>query len=118
MSYLNGKVAAAGLETEINGRADPLRWPCDTLHPQKMALTSLTGGGGSVGIVRLRTKAMEFSLVFNQDRGRTIRVEAGSSTSTVALRVVEGDEKGTWCLGVYKYGDLAIQVGRNSSLRH
>jgi hypothetical protein len=28
------------------------------------------------------------------------RVEAGSNTSTVALRVVRGDEKGTQCLGV------------------
>ena len=32
------------------------------LYPQKLALTSLTGGGRSVGIVRVRTKAMEFSL--------------------------------------------------------
>jgi hypothetical protein len=28
------------------------------------------------------------------------RVEAGSNTSTVALRVVGGDEKGTECLGM------------------
>jgi hypothetical protein len=32
-----------------------------TLYPQKLALTSLTGGGRSVGIVRSRTKAMEFN---------------------------------------------------------
>jgi hypothetical protein len=47
-------------------------------------------------------------------------VEAGSNTSTVALRVVGGDEKGIQCLGVklghpvsgrYKYGDLVLQVG-------
>ena len=30
------------------------------LHPQKLALTSPTGGGRSVGIVRVRTKATEF----------------------------------------------------------
>jgi len=41
-----------------------LRWPRDTLYPQKLALTSPTGGGRSVGVVRSRTKAMEFSLVF------------------------------------------------------
>jgi len=29
------------------------------LYPQKLALTSPTGGGRSVGIVRVRTKAME-----------------------------------------------------------
>jgi len=32
------------------------------LYPQKLALTSPTGGGRSVGIVRVRTKATEFSL--------------------------------------------------------
>jgi len=35
------------------------------LYPQMLALTSPTGGGRSVGIVRVRTKAMEFSLVFS-----------------------------------------------------
>jgi len=35
------------------------------LYPQKLALTSLTGGGRSVGIVRVRTKATEFSLVLD-----------------------------------------------------
>jgi len=33
------------------------------LYPQKLALTSPTGGGRSIGIVRVRTKATEFSLV-------------------------------------------------------
>jgi hypothetical protein len=46
-------------------------------------------------------------------------VETGSNTSTVTLRVVGGDEKGTQCLevepghpvpGGYKYGDLALKV--------
>ena len=32
-------------------------------YPQKLVLTSPTGGGRSVGIVRSRTKATEFSLV-------------------------------------------------------
>ena len=31
------------------------------LYTQKLALTSPTGGGRSVGIVRVRTKATEFS---------------------------------------------------------
>jgi hypothetical protein len=34
------------------------------LYPQKLVLTSPTGGGRSVAIVRSRTKATEFSLVF------------------------------------------------------
>jgi hypothetical protein len=54
------------------------------------------------------------------------RVEAVSNISTVALRVVGGDEKGTQCLGInpghpvhggYKYGDLDLQVGGVSNLR-
>jgi hypothetical protein len=51
-----------GLETREYGRGDPLRWPRETLYPQKLALTSPTNGGRSVGIVHLRTKTMEFVL--------------------------------------------------------
>jgi hypothetical protein len=44
-SYLKVKVAAPGYKTEINDRGNPLRWPRDTLYPQKLALTSPTSGG-------------------------------------------------------------------------
>ena len=54
------KVAAPVQKIEINGRGDLLRWPRDTLYQQKLALTSPTGGGRSVGIVRSRIKATEF----------------------------------------------------------
>jgi hypothetical protein len=52
-------------KTEINGRGNSLSWPRNTIYPQKLALTSPTSGGRSVGIVRLRTKATELSLVFH-----------------------------------------------------
>jgi hypothetical protein len=52
--------SGSGLENREHGRGDPLRWPRDTLYPQKMTLTSPISGGRSVGIVRLRTKAAEF----------------------------------------------------------
>jgi hypothetical protein len=42
---------------------DPSRWPRGTIYPQKLALTSPTSGGRSVGIVRSRTQTIEFSLV-------------------------------------------------------
>ena len=45
------KVAAVG--TRCADHVTPL-------YPQKLALTSPTGGGRSVGIVRVRTKATEF----------------------------------------------------------
>jgi len=35
------------------------------VYPQKLALTSPTSGGRSVGIVRVRTKATEFSFSFS-----------------------------------------------------
>ena len=41
------------------------------LYPQKLALTSPTGGGRSVGIVRSRTKATEFFLL--QDESKFVR---------------------------------------------
>jgi hypothetical protein len=53
---LEWKSSGSGQENRINGRGDPLRWPRDTLYPQKLSLTSPTSGGRSVGIVRLRTK--------------------------------------------------------------
>jgi len=34
------------------------------LYPQKLALTSPTGGGRSVGMVRSRTKATEFYVIY------------------------------------------------------
>jgi hypothetical protein len=48
------------------------------------------------------------------------RVEVGSNTSTVALRVVGGDDKGIQCHpvpGGHKYRDQALQVGGVSNLR-
>jgi hypothetical protein len=53
---LEWESSGSGQENRINDRGDLLRWPRDTFYPQKLALTSLTSGGLSVGIVRLRTK--------------------------------------------------------------
>jgi hypothetical protein len=50
-----------GLEIRECGHGDPLRWKRDTLHPQKWAITSLTSGRRSVGIVCSQTKAKVFS---------------------------------------------------------
>jgi hypothetical protein len=52
--------SGSGLENREYGRGDTLRWPRDTLSPQKLALTSQTCGGRSVGKVRLRNKTTEF----------------------------------------------------------
>jgi hypothetical protein len=57
------KSSGSGLENWDYGCRDPLRWLRDTLYQQTLALASPTSGGPSVGIVRSRTQATEFSLV-------------------------------------------------------
>jgi hypothetical protein len=52
--------SGSGLEIREYCRWDPSFWPRGTFYPQKLALTSLTSGGRSVGIVRSRTQVMEF----------------------------------------------------------
>jgi hypothetical protein len=52
----------SSLDNREYGRGDSSRWPRDTLYPQKLAITSFTSGGRSVGIVRSRTKAKVFVL--------------------------------------------------------
>ena len=47
-------------KTEINGRGIRCADHLTPLYTQKLALTWPTGGGRSVAIVRLRTKATEF----------------------------------------------------------
>jgi hypothetical protein len=51
----------SSVKTEINRRGISLRWPRNTLNQQRLAVTSPTSGGRSVGIVRLRTTVTEFS---------------------------------------------------------
>jgi hypothetical protein len=53
---------SSDLENREYSHVDPLRWPRDTLYPQKLALTSSTSGGRPVCIVRLLTMATEFVL--------------------------------------------------------
>jgi hypothetical protein len=58
---LERKSSDSGLESREYDRRDLSRWPRSTLYPQKMALNSPTSGGRSVGIVRSRTQATDFS---------------------------------------------------------
>jgi hypothetical protein len=57
---LERKSSDSGLESRDYGRRDPSRWPRGTLYPQKLAVTSPTSSGRSVGIGRSRTQATEF----------------------------------------------------------
>jgi hypothetical protein len=60
---LERKFSGSGLESREYGHGDPSRRPRGTLYPQKLALTSPTGGDRSAGIVRSRTQAKKYSLV-------------------------------------------------------
>jgi hypothetical protein len=54
------KSSGSCLENRQYGRRDPSSWPRGTLYPPKLAITSPTNGGRSVGIVRSLTQAREF----------------------------------------------------------
>jgi hypothetical protein len=57
--------SSSGLESREYGRRDPSRWPRDSHYSQKLAVTSSESGCRSVGIVRSRTQATEFSFSFS-----------------------------------------------------
>jgi hypothetical protein len=59
-SYLEEIVEAPVLKYQEYGLRDPLCWPRDTHYPRKLALTSPTSGGRSVGIVCSQIKTTEF----------------------------------------------------------
>jgi hypothetical protein len=52
---LGSNISGSGLENRQYGRRFPSSWPRGTLYPQKLALTSRTSGGRSVGVVRSRS---------------------------------------------------------------
>jgi hypothetical protein len=57
------KSRGSGLESREYGRRDRSRWPRGTLYTQNFALTSTTSGSRSVGIVRSRTQAKDFTFI-------------------------------------------------------
>jgi hypothetical protein len=65
-----------------------LRWPRNTLYPQRLPLTSPTSGGRSVGIVRLRTTATEFSYFLYMN---WVRSKAEIRSEEVALKFPTGE---------------------------
>jgi hypothetical protein len=56
------KSSGSCLENREYGRRDPSRWPRGTLYPHKLAITSPTSSGRSVGIVCSWTQTMEFMI--------------------------------------------------------
>jgi hypothetical protein len=71
---LERKSGGSGLESREYGRGDPLCSPRNTIYPQKLALTSPTSGGRSVGIVRSRTKGHGICFFLGQYKFITVRL--------------------------------------------
>jgi hypothetical protein len=92
-AYAFDKSSGSCLENREYGRRDPSRWPRGTFYPLKLAITSPTSGGRSVGIVRSRTQTMEFSLVLyafdSTEKGHPCQVLIYSA-------VQEVESKGFW----------------------
>jgi hypothetical protein len=61
--YLEEKVAAQNYKTENMSVGIRSADNATPLYPQKLAVTSPTSGGRSVGIVRSRTQATEFGFL-------------------------------------------------------
>jgi hypothetical protein len=61
---LDRKSRGSDLESREYGSRYPSRWQRGTLYLKKLALTSPTSGGRSIGIARSRTQATEFSFFF------------------------------------------------------
>jgi hypothetical protein len=61
---LQRKSNGFSIENRNYGNRDPPNWPRDTLYLHKLTLTSPTSGGRSVGVVRSRTQATEFVLIY------------------------------------------------------
>jgi hypothetical protein len=76
------KSSGSCLENREYGRRDLSRWPSGTLYPHKLAITSPTSGGRSVGIVRSRTQTIEFVCCFCLFVVMGIRVPLLSTQST------------------------------------
>jgi hypothetical protein len=60
---LGRKSSGSGIESLEYGRRDPSPEPRGTFYPQKLVLTSPTGGGRSICIDRSRTRAKEFNFL-------------------------------------------------------
>jgi hypothetical protein len=56
------KSSGSGLQIREYGRRDPARSTRGALYPRKLALNSPTNGGRSVGIIRSRIEATEFTV--------------------------------------------------------
>jgi hypothetical protein len=90
---LDTKSSGSCLENREYGRRDPSRWPRCTLYPQKLAITSPTSGGRSVGIVHSRTQTMEFSFLDSTSNNSERYLQSSSPAYVITLTVLREQYK-------------------------
>jgi hypothetical protein len=100
---LNEKVASPVYKTEIDGCGNSLRLPRNTLYPHRLALTSPTSGGRSVGIVRLRTTATKFSFLYNDEHGVTSSMPPIIVTGELRSNLIDSPNIVTGSAPLHKY---------------
>jgi hypothetical protein len=88
--------SGSGLEIREYGRGNLLPWPRDTLYPQKLAITSPTSGGRSVGIVRLRSKATESVCLFYPIYSMHSRCPTQLMLLDLITRILYGKQYDVW----------------------
>jgi hypothetical protein len=98
---LRRKSSGCGLENREYGCRYSSHWPCGTLY-----LTSPTSGGRSVGIVRSRTQATEFSF-YSQFY---IPLKMSSRTSGWIAYCLRWREEPIWVICAYTIGYTEIDL--------
>jgi hypothetical protein len=106
---LGRKSCGSGLEKNREyGRMDPSRWLRGTLYPQKLALTSPTRGGSSIGIVRSQTKATEFSFLTLVNVGHYLQLSCNHCLAVTFLLQIEPSKYGPTASNVLKESTNSI----------
>jgi hypothetical protein len=113
---LERKSSGSSLDNREYGCRNPSRWPRGILYPKKLARISPTSGGHSVGIVRSRTKDMEFSFsacVCVWGGACTCKIHPNTPTSSTFASRSEGSFYKCW---LYKEDLRNIWDSRTFSL--
>jgi hypothetical protein len=93
---LGRNISGSGLESREYGRRNHHVAP---LYPQKSALTSMTNGGRSAGIVRSLTQATEFFISFIEllcDQGTTGYIMYPLKTCGLIQKVLARNDSIVW----------------------
>jgi hypothetical protein len=127
--YWTISIAAPVYKTEINSRRDPFPWTRDTFYALKLALTSPTSGGRSVGIVRLRTTGHVVSRMSAEPDPKGLRetscllvcwkiVFTKNISTKIVILIVTSISSKSWGAALCGYGGRMFDTAALDSLFH